>query len=65
MKKLLQVTVKHVYHLFTVYHPLRKKIIKLLDKKKIKTRIIFPYAIQNMKGYRHLFRDAVNLRSHI
>ena len=46
---------KHVYHLFTVYHPLRKKIIKLLDKKKIKTRIIYPYAIQNMKAYRHLF----------
>ena len=46
---------KHVYHLFTVYHPLRKKIIKLLDKKKIKTRIIYPYAIQNMKAYRYLF----------
>ncbi len=53
---------KHVYHLFTVYHPLRKKIIKLLDKKKIKTRIIYPYAIQNMKAYRHLFRNK-NLRN--
>tara|TARA_B100001057_G_scaffold387712_1_gene394975 strand:- start:4133 stop:5257 length:1125 start_codon:yes stop_codon:yes gene_type:complete len=46
---------KHVYHLFTVYHPQRDKIIKLLNKKKIKTRIIYPYVIQNMKAYKHLF----------
>ncbi len=46
---------KHVYHLFTVFHPQRKKIIKLLDKKNIKTRVIYPYAIQNMKAYKNLF----------
>ena len=27
---------KHVYHLFTVYHPKKSKIIKLLNKKNIK-----------------------------
>ena len=46
---------KHVYHLFTVYHPQRDKIIKLLNKKKIKTRIIYPYTIQKMKAYKNLF----------
>ncbi len=46
---------KHVYHLFTVYHPQRDRIIKLLNKKKIKTRIIYPYTIQKMKAYKNLF----------
>ncbi len=47
---------KHVYHLFTVYHPQRDKIIKLLNKKKIKTRIIYPYTIQSMTAYKNLFQ---------
>ena len=46
---------KHVYHLFTVYHPQRDRIIKLLNKKKIKTRIIYPYTIQSMTAYKNLF----------
>ena len=46
---------KHVYHLFTVYHPKRDEIIKLLNQKKIKTRIIYPYTIQTMKAYKYLF----------
>ena len=47
---------KHVYHLFTVYHPQRDRIIKLLNKKKIKTRIIYPYTIQSMTAYKNLFQ---------
>ena len=46
---------KHVYHLFTVYHPKREKILKLLNQNKIKTRVIYPYTIQAMKAYKDLF----------
>jgi dTDP-3-amino-2,3,6-trideoxy-4-keto-D-glucose/dTDP-3-amino-3,4,6-trideoxy-alpha-D-glucose/dTDP-2,6-dideoxy-D-kanosamine transaminase len=42
---------KHVYHLYTVYHPLRDKIIKALNKKKIKINIYYPFPIHKMKGY--------------
>ena len=45
---------KHVYHLFTVYHPKKKEVIKLLNKKNIKTRTISPYPIQTMKAYKNL-----------
>ena len=45
---------KHVYHLFTVYHPKKKEVIKLLNKKNIKTRTIYPYPIQTMKAYKNL-----------
>ncbi len=41
----------HVYHLYTVYHPKRFKIIKELEKKKIKIGIYYPYPIHKMKGY--------------
>lgn len=42
----------HVYHLFTVSHPKKDKIVKLLKKKKIGTRVIYPYPINVMKGYK-------------
>ena len=42
---------KHVYHLYTVYHPKRESIIKELEKKKIKVNIYYPYPIHKMKGY--------------
>ena len=43
---------KHVYHLFTVYHPKKNIIEKLLKKKKIETRSIYPFPIQSMKAYK-------------
>ena len=43
---------KHVYHLFTIYHPKKKEIFKLMKKKNIETRSIYPYPIQKMKAYR-------------
>ena len=45
-----------VFHLYTVYHPKRSKIIKHLLKKKIQTRIIYPYPIHLMKGYKNFFK---------
>ncbi len=42
----------HVFHLFTVYHKKRDEIIKKLDKKKINVRIIYPYPIHLMRGYK-------------
>ena len=42
----------HVYHLFTVRHSKRNFIIKMLNKKKIGTRIIYPFPINTMNGYK-------------
>ena len=42
---------KHVFHLYTVSHPKKNKIVKMLEKKKINTRVIYPYPINKMKGY--------------
>ena len=42
----------HVYHLFTVFHKKSKNIINELIKKKIETRIIYPYPIQKMRPYK-------------
>ena len=44
----------HVYHLFTVFHPHSKKIINSLKKKNIQIRVIYPYPIHNMNGFKHL-----------
>ena len=44
-----------VFHLYTVYHLKRNKIIKKLNKKRIQTRIIYPYPIHQMKAYRNYF----------
>ena len=42
---------RHVYHLFTVRHSKRDRIIRNLLKYKINTRVIYPYPIHIMKGY--------------
>jgi aminotransferase EvaB len=43
---------KHVFHLFTVFHRKKDKILKQLKKNQIETRIIYPYPIDKMKGYK-------------
>ena len=53
---------KHVFHLFTVSHPKRGEIIRMLDKEKIGTRIIYPYPINIMKGYKNFKFDDQNLK---
>ena len=51
----------HVYHLFTLYHPKALKIIAQLRKKKIETRIIYPYPIHKMKAYSHIIKNKQRL----
>lgn len=43
---------QHVYHLFTVRHHKRNYIMKMLNKKKIGTRIIYPFPINKMNAYK-------------
>jgi len=43
---------KHVYHLFTVYHPKGNFIMKQLIKKKIQSRKIYPHLIHKMTAYK-------------
>ena len=52
----------HVYHLFTVYHPKREKIIKELKKSSIETKIIYPYPIHTMRPYKNLFKNKKSLK---
>ena len=54
-----------VFHLYTVYHKKRNRIIKMLLKKKIYTRIIYPYPIHKMKGYSKFFKNESNKISEI
>ena len=54
-----------VFHLYTVYHKKRNEIIKMLLKKKIQTRIVYPYPIHKMKGYSNLFKNESNKISEI
>ena len=44
-----------VYHLYTIYHTKREKIIKKLNEAGIQVRIIYPYPIHLMKGYKKYF----------
>ena len=44
-----------VFHLYTVYHKKRDIIIKRLLKEGIQTRVIYPFPIHKMKGYKNLF----------
>ena len=44
---------QHVYHLFTVRHYKRNLIIKILNKRKIGTRIIYPFPINKMNAYKN------------
>jgi aminotransferase EvaB len=53
----------HVYHLFTVYHPKRDKIMLELKKKLIQTRIIYQYPIHKMTAYKKLFFERKNLKN--
>ena len=53
----------HVYHLFTVYHPQREKIIRNLKKKFIETRIIYQHPIQKMTAYKKLIRNKKDLKN--
>lgn len=48
-----------VYHLYTVYHDRRDKIIKLLSKLGVQTRIIYPYPINEMTAYKNFFKKKV------
>jgi dTDP-3-amino-2,3,6-trideoxy-4-keto-D-glucose/dTDP-3-amino-3,4,6-trideoxy-alpha-D-glucose/dTDP-2,6-dideoxy-D-kanosamine transaminase len=51
---------RHVYHLYTVYHPKRDRILKELSNKKININIYYPYPIHKMKGY--LSKEKVDLK---
>ena len=53
----------HVYHLFTIYHPKGKKIMKLMFNKGIQTRSIYPYQINKMKAYLKDFKKSKNLNN--
>lgn len=52
-----------VYHQYTVYHSKRNKITNALKKNGIETRIIYPYPIHKMKGYKAYFKDAKFINS--
>ena len=44
---------KHVFHLYVVYHPKRRKIIKKLKENKIQVNINYPFPIHAMKAYKN------------
>jgi len=48
---------KHVYHLFTIYHPKGNEIIKKMMLKKIQLRKIYPFPIHSMKAYKNVTKD--------
>jgi len=52
----------HVYHQFTVYHRKRDIIIRELKKRNIETKIIYPYPIHQMLGYKKFFINPKNLK---
>ena len=47
----------HVYHLYTVSHKKRDIILNKLNKKKIGTKIIYPYPIHKMNAYKKNFKN--------
>ena len=49
---------RHVYHLFTVYHPKGSFILKQLLKKNIQSRKIYPHLIHKMKAYKNLNKNS-------
>lgn len=55
----------HVYHLFTVYHPNREKIINELKKNSIETKVIYPYPIHKMNAYEGLFKNQKDLKNSV
>ena len=54
---------KHVYHLFTIYHPKGDLIIKKLNHHKIQTRKIYPFPIHKMKAYSKIVKNKNNLKN--
>jgi aminotransferase EvaB len=48
---------RHVYHLFTVFHPKGNIIKNKLLKYKIQTRSIYPFPIHKMKAYSKLINN--------
>ena len=54
---------KHVYHLFTIRHQKRNKIVEILKKKNIYTRTIYPYAINKMKAYKKFCKYSSKLKN--
>lgn len=52
---------KHVYHLFTVRHKKASLIKKLLMKKGIQTRTIYPYPIHKMNAYSKIINNKQKL----
>ena len=55
----------HVYHLYTVSHKDRDFIIDKLYKKKIGTKVIYPYPIHKMKAYKKIFNRKKFINSEI
>ena len=55
----------HVFHLFTVLHPKRERIIQHLLKRGIQTRIIYPYPIHNMKAYKNIILNKSRLKKSV
>ena len=51
----------HVYHLFTIYHPKAKLIIRHLKNRKIETRVIYPHPIHKMKAYKKIKHNRMKL----
>jgi dTDP-3-amino-2,3,6-trideoxy-4-keto-D-glucose/dTDP-3-amino-3,4,6-trideoxy-alpha-D-glucose/dTDP-2,6-dideoxy-D-kanosamine transaminase len=45
---------KHVYHLFTIYHPKANEIIEKMSLKKIELRKVYPHPIHLMKAYKEV-----------
>ena len=45
---------RHVFHLYTVYHPKRDLIIKKLKEKNVQIKIYYPFPIHKMKAYRDM-----------
>ena len=56
---------KHVYHLFTVYHPKGEVIKKILLNNKIQTRSIYPFTIQSMKAYKGIIKNKKRLKNSV
>ncbi len=54
---------KHVYHLFTIYHPKAALIKKKLWKNNIHTRSIYPFPIHKMKAYSKIIKNKKNLQN--
>jgi dTDP-3-amino-2,3,6-trideoxy-4-keto-D-glucose/dTDP-3-amino-3,4,6-trideoxy-alpha-D-glucose/dTDP-2,6-dideoxy-D-kanosamine transaminase len=60
---LLRKNSDHVFHLFTVYHRQRDKIIKELKNQLIETKIIYPYPIHKMNAYKKFFKNNIRLKN--